>query len=103
MEFKNVTAHAEANVYFDGKVISHTIITEGGERKTLGVMLPGTYHFGTEAAELMEIVAGQSSHKLDDSEDTQLTSAGESFNVAANSGFTITVEAPTSYVCSFLS
>jgi len=44
MEFSNVTAQAEANIYFDGKVISHTIITADGERKTLGVILPGEYH-----------------------------------------------------------
>ena len=102
MEFKNVTAHAEANVYFDGKVISHTIITESGERKTLGVMLPGTYHFGTEAAELMEIVAGESSHSLDGTDETITTSAGSSFSVGANSGFDITIKEPTSYVCSYL-
>jgi len=86
MKFENVTALAEANLYFDGKVISHTILLSDGSKKTLGVILPGTYHFGTEAAELMEIAAGSS------------------FNVAANSGFTITVENDAChYVCSFLS
>ena len=104
MKFENVTAHAEGNVYFDGKVISHTILMPDGARKTLGVILPGSYRFGTEAAELMEITAGGCSYVLDGSDDAQTVSPGGSFNVPANSGFTIKVEGePCHYVCSFLS
>jgi len=104
MDFKNVTALAEGNVYFDGKVISHTIITESGERKTLGVILPGSYYFGTEAAERMEIVAGACSHVVKDSDESVQTETGGSFEILANSGFTISVEGePCHYVCSFLS
>lgn len=103
MEFQNVTAHAKANVYFDGKVISHTIVTASGERKTLGVILPGSYHFGTEAPELMEIAGGACSHVIDGTEDTIATQTGGSFSVPGKSGFTITVEGePCHYVCSFL-
>ncbi|MGC6427705.1 MAG: pyrimidine/purine nucleoside phosphorylase [Akkermansiaceae bacterium] len=103
MQFENVTALAEGNVYFDGKVISHTILTESGERKTLGVITPGTYHFGTEAAELMEIVGGECSYVLDGTEESHSVSAGSSFNVPANSGFTITVTGDAChYVCSFM-
>lgn len=47
-EFKNVTAVKKANVYFDGKVTSRTIIFKDGERKTLGIMLPGDYEFELE-------------------------------------------------------
>ena len=103
MKFENVTALAAANVYFDGKVISHAIILPDGSTKTLGVILPGEYHFGTEAAELMEIIAGECRHILDDTKETISTRSGSSFNVPANSGFTITVEKePCHYVCSFL-
>lgn len=103
MQFENVTALAEGNVYFDGKVISHTILTESEERKTLGVILPGSYHFGTEAAELMEIVGGACSYVLDGTEENQDVPSGSSFNVPANSGFTITVAGEAChYVCSFL-
>lgn len=103
MQFENVTALAEGNVYFDGKVISHTILTASGERKTLGVILPGSYHFGTEAAELMEIVGGDCSYVLDDTEERHEVAAGSAFNVPANSGFTITVaDESCHYVCSFL-
>lgn len=103
MEFQNVTALAEANVYFDGKVISHTILLQDGSKKTLGVILPGEYHFGTEAAELMEIVAGSCAYVLDGSSESHTVEANSSFSVPANSGFTITVTEPCHYVCSFLS
>ncbi len=104
MKFENVTAIAEGNVYFEGKVISHSIIMPDGAKKTLGVILPGSYHFGTEAAELMEIAEGACSYVLDGTEEKRSVPAGESFNVPANSGFTITVaDEPCHYVCSFLS
>ena len=104
MQFTKVTALAEGNVYFDGKVISHTILLPDDSRKTLGVILPGSYHFGTEAAELMEIVAGSCTVVLDGTDEDKTVAADSSFKVAANSGFTITVtDAPCHYVCSFLS
>ena len=103
MQFENVTAIAEGNVYFEGKVISHTILTVDGEKKTLGVILPGEYHFGTEAAENMAIVAGSCSYVLDGSDNRETVADGASFDVPANSGFTITVSEPCHYVCSFLS
>ena len=104
MEFTNVTATATANIYFDGKVISHAITTADGEKKTLGVILPGSYHFGTDAAERMDIVGGSCEVVLDGSEGKQSIAPGSHFDVPANSGFTITVgDAPCHYVCSFLS
>jgi hypothetical protein len=103
MEFQNVTAIAKANVYFDGNVISHTILTAEGERKTLGVILPGSYHFGTEAPERMDIVGGACEHLIDGTAETITTAAGASFHVPGKSGFTITVSGePCHYVCSFL-
>ena len=42
-KLENVTAIAKANVYFDGKVVSHTIYTAEGDRKTLGLFLPGDH------------------------------------------------------------
>ncbi|MEO6786227.1 MAG: pyrimidine/purine nucleoside phosphorylase, partial [Chthoniobacteraceae bacterium] len=43
MQFPNVTAIAKANVYFGGKVVSHTILLASGEKKTLGLICPGTF------------------------------------------------------------
>jgi uncharacterized protein YaiE (UPF0345 family) len=104
MQFTKVTALAEGNVYFDGKVISHTNLLPDDSRKTRGVILPGTYHIGTQAAELMEIVAGSCTVVLDGTDEDKTVAADSSFEVSANSGFTITVaDAPCHYVCSFLS
>jgi len=64
-QFTGVTAIAKANVYFDGKVVSHTILLPGGAKKTLGLIYPGSYHFGTAAPERMEIIAGACRVTLD--------------------------------------
>ncbi len=103
MEFANVTAVAEANIYFEGKVVSHTITLADGARKTLGLIYPGSYHFGTKAAELMGITAGECEVVLDGTTAPATYGAGQSFNVPADSGFTITTADICQYVCSFLS
>lgn len=103
MEFSQVTAVAKANVYFDGKVVSHSIRFEDGSRKTLGVIYPGSYHFNTEAAERMEITDGACAVVLDGHKESVRYEAGSHFDVPARSGFTITVSGPLcQYVCSFL-
>ncbi len=103
-QFENVTALAKANVYFDGKVASHTLLFPDGSKKTLGLIYPGEYHFGTEAAEEMAIVDGSCEVVLDGQENAAVHSAGDAFEVPANSGFTIRVaEGVCQYVCSFLS
>lgn len=106
-EFTNVAVHPKANVYFEGRVISHTIVLPDGERKTAGVILPGSYHFGTKQAERMEIIEGEAEVILDGHEKPSLHAAGQesyAFDVPADSGFTITVSGePSHYICSFLS
>jgi uncharacterized protein YaiE (UPF0345 family) len=103
MQFPNVTALAKASVYFDGKVTSHTIVLADGSRKTLGVIIPGSYHFNTDAAERMDIVGGACEVTLDGANAQQLKIAdGSAFEVPANSGFTIEVSGePCHYVCSY--
>lgn len=100
-QFENVTVIREANIYFDGKVTSRTVLFSDGSRKTLGVMLPGDYAFGTEQAEIMEILAGKLSVLLPDSE-WQDFEAGQSFQVPANARFELKVEQPTDYCCTYL-
>jgi purine/pyrimidine-nucleoside phosphorylase len=103
-EFKFVTAIAKANVYFDGRVVSHTLIFPDASRKTLGLIYPGKFHFGTDKAERMEIVAGECHVKLDGETETNSCGAGQSFEVPAKSGFDIEVkQGICEYVCSFLS
>lgn len=102
-QFSNVTAHAKANVYFEGKVVSHTLIMSGGAKKTLGLIYPGGYHFGTDAPERMEIVAGKCRVTLDGSKVETTYAAGSTFDVPGKSGFNISVDdGICEYICSFL-
>jgi uncharacterized protein YaiE (UPF0345 family) len=101
-EYSNVTAVAKANVYFDGKVVSHTIKLEGGVKKTLGLIHAGEFHFGTDAAEGMDITAGACEVRLDGESTWHAYAAGSFFRVPGKSGFDIKVAAGIcEYVCSF--
>ena len=101
--FPNVTVDAKANVYFDGRVVSHTILFQDGTKKTLGLIYPGKFHFGTAAPERMEIIAGSCNIVLDGTTVLTRVEAGSAFEVAGNSGFTITVDdGICEYICSFL-
>jgi uncharacterized protein YaiE (UPF0345 family) len=101
-QFDGVTVMAKANVYFDGNVVSHTVLV-GPARKTLGLIRPGSYYFKTAAAERMEIVAGACSVTLDGETAVRAHATGAQFDVPANSGFTISVASGLcEYICSFL-
>lgn len=102
MEFSNATVIAKGNLYFDGNVVSHTVFMEDGSKKTLGFIRPGSYHFGTEAAERMDISDGTCVVTLDGADSPQTVSEGGHFDVPANSGFTIEVKDGCQYVCSYL-
>ena len=98
-----VTAFPKANIYFDGKVVSHSLEKADGSKVTLGLIYPGTYHFGTEKAERMEIVAGSCQVQLDGEASAAHYGAGSIFEIPGNSGFDITVgEGITEYICTFL-
>ncbi|MCR6655382.1 MAG: pyrimidine/purine nucleoside phosphorylase [Opitutus sp.] len=102
-QFSGVTVLAKANIYFDGKVVSHTFLTADGAKKTLGLIYPGSYHFGTGAPERMEIVAGHCRVTLDGTTAAKDYAAGTYFDVPGNSGFTIEVaDGICEYICSFL-
>src|SRR3977135_2121485 len=102
-ELENVTALTKANVYFDSKVISHTLLSTSGGKTTLGLIYPGKFHFGTDKAERMEIVAGACTVKLDGQSATRDYAAGTAFDVTAKSGFDIEVKSGLcEYVCSFI-
>src|SRR3954468_20001269 len=102
-QFANVTVITKANIYFDGKVVSHTVLGTDGAKKTLGLIYPGSYHFGTGAPERMEIVAGNCRVTLDGATAPRDYPAGTFFDVPGKSGFTIEVSAGLcEYICSFL-
>lgn len=102
-QFDNVTVVKKANVYFGGNVTSRTVVFQDGEKKTLGIMMPGEYEFGTDKKELMEILAGNLDVKLPGSNEWITISAGESFEVASSSKFQLVVKELTDYCCSYLS
>lgn len=100
-KFEQVTIVKKANVYFDGKVTSRTVLFPDGTKKTLGIMLPGEYDFGTEAAEIMDMLAGEMDVLLPGKTEWQTVKAGESFQVAANSRFKLKVNTIVDYCCSY--
>lgn len=101
MEFKNVTVIKQANVYFDGKVTSRTVLFESGEKKTLGFMLAGEYEFNTDAEEIMEVLGGDMSVMLPGEKEYTLYSKGQSYVVPAHSSFKMIVEKYVDYCCSY--
>ena len=102
-QFSGVTVLTKANIYFDGKVISHTVLAADGAKKTLGLIYPGSYHFATGAPERMEIVAGSGRVTLDGATASAAYATDQHFDVPGNSGFTIEVaDGICEYICSFL-
>ena len=97
----NVALTTKANVYFDGKCVSHSFVTAEGEKKSVGVVLGATLNFGTAAAEIMECVAGECRYRLQGSQDWVTVQAGESFQVPANSSFDIEVGEAFHYICHY--
>lgn len=100
-QFDNVTVIREANFYFEGKVSSRTVVFADGSKKTLGVMLPGEYKFGTDFHETMEILAGELDVTLPGTDYAVVFKRGETFEVPANSSFTVNVKVVTDYCCSY--
>ena len=101
-EFANVTVIREANIYFNGAVASHTVLFADGTKKILGIMQAGEYTFNTAAAEVMEILSGELELQLAGETGWKTILGGQSFQVPANSSFTMRVKAVSDYCCSFL-
>jgi purine/pyrimidine-nucleoside phosphorylase len=98
-QISNISVTTQANVYFDGKCISHGITYPDGTKKSVGVILPSTLTFNTGAAEIMECVAGSCEYKLAGTDAWVKSVAGEKFNVPGNSKFEIRVTEPYHYIC----
>ncbi|MFE2999974.1 pyrimidine/purine nucleoside phosphorylase [Nocardia sp. NPDC059246] len=101
MKFENVTVTKRANVYFDGKCVSHNIELADGTSKSIGVILPATLTFNTGAPEIMELLEGQCNVTLAGESEAVTYKGGESFSVPGNSSFQIEVIEPVHYVCHF--
>jgi hypothetical protein len=98
---EGVALATRANVYFDGRCVSHTVFLPDGSRKSVGVILPSTLTFETGAPEVMEIVAGRCRVRLAGSEATHEYGPGQQFSVPGNSSFRIEALEPLHYVCHF--
>ena len=103
-EIIGVTAVTKANVYFEGKAVSHSLFLTDGTKKTLGLIYPGTYHFKTDKPEAMAIVAGECSVRIDGQTTTNSYAGGQGFELPGRSGFEIEVKLGIcEYICTFLS
>lgn len=101
-QLSNVTVTAKANVYFDGKCVSHNLTLADGSKKSVGVILPSTLTFSTGAPETMEGVGGSCEYLLAGSSEWKSSGAGEKFSVPGNASFQIRVSGePYSYICHF--
>ncbi|BDA80950.1 UPF0345 protein (plasmid) [Leptospira kobayashii] len=100
--FENVTILKKANIYYDGKVTSRTVIFPSGEKKTLGIMMPGDYEFGTDVKEIMEILAGDLEVLLPGSKDWIHFQGEGVFEVPAKEKFKLKVTKVTDYCCSYI-
>ena len=100
-QFDNVSVVKQANVYFDGKCVSHTVVLADGTRKTVGVILPSSLTFNTGAPEVMEGVGGSCRVRLKGESDWKSWAEGQSFTVPGDSSFEIACDEPYHYVCHF--
>jgi len=101
-EFSNVTVIKEANVYFEGKVTSRTVVFPDGSRKTLGIMFPGQYEFNTGDKEIMEIFSGELDVSIFNAGGWKTIKGGGQFEIPAESKFSLDVKTLTDYCCSYI-
>ncbi|MBC9071343.1 pyrimidine/purine nucleoside phosphorylase [Thauera sp. CAU 1555] len=101
-KFDGAAVTTKANVYFDGKCVSHGIVLADGTKKSVGVILPASLTFNTGAPEIMEGVAGSCRVRLKGESEWKTYGAGDSFDVPGNSSFDIEVSGePYHYICHF--
>lgn len=101
-EFKNVTVTIKANVYFEGKVVSHSFVDDKGVKRSAGLVYPGAYTFTTGVKERMDVTSGACVVKIAGDAAEKEYTAGDHFLVAADSSFDIAVtEGVCEYLCTF--
>jgi uncharacterized protein YaiE (UPF0345 family) len=89
------------NSYFEGQVQS-VGFERVGRRQSVGVIAPGSYHFGTDAPERMTVVSGALEARLDGTDTFMHYPAGTSFEIAGKSGFDVRASGPAAYLCEYL-
>ena len=96
-----VCVATQANIYFDGKCVSHALSLPDGTKKSVGVVLPSTLTFNTGAAETMECTGGSCEYRLDGSDIWLTSRPGEQFSIPAQSKFDIRVGDAYHYLCHY--
>lgn len=100
-QFDHVSVIKKANIYSDGKCISHNLVFPDQTRKTIGVIMPGMLTFGTDSPEVMEIIEGKCRARVGPDGEWKTYEGGGQFRVPANSSFELDVQEPVHYVCHF--
>ena len=100
--FKAVNMAVKGNIYEGGKVTSRSFWTPEGERKTVGIMLPGSYSFSTSTQEKMEMTTGIVEVRLDPAGEWARYKEGEFFMVPDGVSFEIRCAGIAEYVCSYI-
>ena len=100
MQFDSVSVSKKANIYFDGKCVSHTITLPNEIRKSVKMILPNTLRFDLSTKEIMEVVEGTAHVSINGQAEKAFT-AGQSWTVEAGGYFVIRAEQPVHYVCHF--
>jgi uncharacterized protein YaiE (UPF0345 family) len=100
--FDDVTVICKAHIFFEGKVVSHTVLFKDGRKKTIGLIQPGSFKFNTDAPEKMEITVGNCLVRRAGEKQWNSYSAGSCFRVPGESWFEIVVDGSiVEYICSF--
>lgn len=100
-QFDHVSVVKRANVYFDGKCVSHNVHFQDGTRKSIGVIFPSTLKFNTGLPETMELNAGKCRIRLQGETEWKTYEAGQQFKVPGNSSFDIETIEMLDYVCHY--
>ena len=100
-QFDNVSVIKKANVYFDGKCVSHTVLMADGSKKTVGVILPSSLTFNTGVPEIMEGVGGSCRVKLKGESEWKTYAKASPSTCRATPSFEIACDEPYHYVCYF--
>ena len=88
------------NEYFDGNVKSLGYLSADG-KSTVGVIDDGEYKFGTSTDETMIVIEGEMDVLLPETSDWKVYSAGQQFQVPANTSFTVKITGQASYLCKY--
>ena len=100
-QFEHVSIDKHANIYFDGSVISYNLRFPDQAKKTIGVILPSTVQFATDAPEIFEIVSGKCRARIGGAGEWLNYEGGQRFQVPSHSSFEIEAIGPVHYVCHF--